>query len=143
MKRLIPILAMMILCLWPLLSMAEGEASGGLFPAEDENGKWGYVNEDGEFVIPAQFDHAFGFRGGYAEIVVFPEEYTGDRSPYFCGYSGLIDREGRIVLDPVWSIDAGYDEEFYGGLDSGIWIVMAGADDRDNDMEGWFDIGSG
>ena len=68
MKRLILPLVMM-LCLMPLMSLAEHNlASGELFPAEGENGKWGYVNREGTFVIQPAFDHAFGFRGNYAEV---------------------------------------------------------------------------
>ena len=56
MKRLI-LVWVMILCLVPVLSLAEHPlASKELFPAEGENGKWGYVNRDGSFVIQG---HAF------------------------------------------------------------------------------------
>ncbi len=143
MKRLMLVLVI-ILYLVPLLSLAEVSfASGELFPAEGENGKWGYVNRDGSFVIQPTFDHAFGFRGNYAEVVVFPDDYFGDRNPYISGYSGIINRNGAFVLEPVYSIDAGYDQMFFGGRDTGIWLVTSGRMDADNQLEGWFDIKSG
>ena len=68
MKRLILPLVMM-LCLMPLMSLAEHNlASREFFPAEGENGNWGYVDREGTFVIQPAFDHAFGFRGNYAEV---------------------------------------------------------------------------
>ena len=143
MKRLI-LVGVMILYLAPLMSLAEHNlASRELFPAEGENGKWGYVNHEGTFVIQPAFDHAFGFRGNYAEVVVFPDDYTGDRNPYHCGYSGIIDRDGVFFLEPVYTIDAGYDEMFFGGRDTGIWCIRSGKTDPDNQLDGWFDIGSG
>ena len=93
MKRLM-LVWVMILCMVPVLSLAEQTlASKDLFPAEGENGKWGYVDRNGSFVIQPVFDHAFGFRGNYAEVVVFPSEdavnlLSGDRNPYYSGYSG-------------------------------------------------------
>ena len=78
MKRLM-LVWVMILCLLPLSASAEqGLASGELFPAEGENGKWGYVNLEGSFVIPPEFDYSFGFRGNYAEVVVFPEGFAAN-----------------------------------------------------------------
>ena len=143
MKRMM-LVWVMILCLVPVLSLAEqGLASKELFPAEDDNGKWGYVNREGIFVIPPAFDHAFGFRRNYAEVVVFPDDYTGDRNPYYSGYSGIIDQNGVFVLEPVYGIDAGYDQMFYGGRDTGIWCITSGKVDWDNQLEGWFDIPSG
>ena len=143
MKRLM-LVWVMILCLVPVLSLAEQAlASKELFPAEGGNGKWGYVNRDGSFVIQPVFDHAFGFRGNYAEVVAFPDDYAGDRNPYISEYSGIIDRNGAYVLDPVFSIDAGYDQMFFGGRDTGIWCISAGYVDEENQLEGWFDIESG
>ncbi len=142
MKRLI--VCVMILCLLPVLAPAEQEpASKALFPAEGEEGRWGYVNREGIFVIPPQFDYAFGFRGNYAEVVVFPDGYAGDRNPHYSGCSGLIDRNGVFVLEPVYDVDAGYDQMFYGGRDTGIWCITAGREDAGDQLEGWFDIGSG
>lgn len=148
MKRII-LVCVMILCLVPVLSLADhNPASKELFPAEGDNGKWGYVNREGAFVIPPEFDHAFGFRGNYAEVVVFPNEdavnlLSDDRNPYLSGYSGIIDRSGAFVLEPIYTISAGYDQMFFGGRDNGIWCITAGYVDEENLLEGWFDIESG
>ena len=144
MKRLIPVIVM-ILCLVPILSPAEPDAApGALIPAEDENGKWGYVNSEGVFEIPPQYDHAYGFRRDYAQIVVFPEDYEGERNPYFNVCSGIIDRNGAIVLEPAYLIDDGYGDSFYGGWDAGIWYISGGWDGADNTIHaGWFDVRSG
>ena len=148
MKRLI-LLCLIMMCLVPVLSLADQElASKELFPAEGENGKWGYANREGSFVIPPQFDYAFGFRGNYAEVVVFPSENavnrtTGDRNPYYSECSGIINRNGAFVLEPIYTIDPGYDQGFYGGRDTGIWCILAGYADEGNRLVGWFDIESG
>ena len=148
MKRMM-LVWVMILCLVPVLSLAEQAlASKDLFPAEGENGKWGYVDRDGAFVIQPMFDHAFGFRGNYVEVVVFPSDdavnlLSGDRNPYYCGYSGIIDRNGEFILEPIYTIAPGYDQMFFGGRDTGIWCISAGYVDEENQLEGWFDIESG
>ncbi len=143
MKRLM-LVCVIILCMWPIVTLAEQDiASHEFLPAKDENGKWGYVNHEGTVVIPPRYDYAFGFRGNYAEVVVFPENYTGDRNPYYCGHSGIIDRDGYFVLGPFYTISPGYDQGFFGGRDAGIWCITAGEDDNTNQLEGWFDIESG
>lgn len=32
---------------------------------------------------------------------------------------------------------------FFGGRDTGIWLITSGRDDANNLLEGWFDIESG
>ena len=66
MKRLTAI-CMMILCLVSFSSLAE-DLSESLFPAVGGNEKWGYMDREGTFVIPPQFDGAEDFRGNYAVI---------------------------------------------------------------------------
>ena len=51
------------------------------------NDKYGYANAKGEIVIYPQFDRAYHFEGGVAEV---------DRD----GKWGLIDRTGKIVVEP-------------------------------------------
>lgn len=78
--------------------------SGGLLPFLDENGLYGYLNTDGEIVIPAQYDVAYAFRDGYAEVVLPENELphavidrkgnvvlTGISRPYSNGYNGMVD----------------------------------------------------
>ena len=142
MKRLTAIF-LMILCLIPCGALAE-DGLEPLFPAVGENGKWGYVNPEGTFVIPPQFDGAEDFRGNYAVITVYPEtpeKYADRDSLPDC--EGVIDRSGTMVVEPVYSFDPGYDEEFYGGKDTGIWWVHQWHDDEGAGLDGFFDIPSG
>ena len=46
---------------------AAGQFSDGLAPVK-QNGKWGYINTDGETVIPFQYDIAGLFNEGYAIV---------------------------------------------------------------------------
>jgi len=60
--------------------------SEGLAPAQ-KNGKWGYINISGEFVVPPTYDRAGGFSEGIASV------YKND-----AGW-GFIDREGHLIAD--------------------------------------------
>lgn len=42
--------------------------SEGLAPVQASNGKWGYINEKQQFVIPARFDDAKEFQSGKAAV---------------------------------------------------------------------------
>jgi len=41
---------------------------GTLYPAKDGN-KWGYINENGKFIIKAQYDYAEEFKGDIAMVI--------------------------------------------------------------------------
>ncbi len=127
-----------------LLFAASALAEDALFPAMDGDGRWGYINVQGEWAIEARFDLASEFRGDYAMAAVVPEDEAADiwESPCF----GIIDRSGAWVLPPEYFIDMGYDGYYYGGRDTGIWVVWqdeADDDDEDWPLEGFFDIPSG
>ena len=145
MKRLM-LVWVMILCLVPLGGWAEEETSEPLFPAMGENEKWGYINRSGEFVIAPQFDYAQEFRGNYAVVTIYPDGYTPSEDMNWTDRpdcQGIIDRSGSIVLEPTYSFDSGYDGQFYGGKDTGIWRVNRWREDEDAQREGFFDIPSG
>lgn len=109
MKHLMMIF-MIILCLNPFNTFAE-DSPEALFPAVDGNGKWGYINREGTFIIPPQFDGAEDFRGNYAVITVWPETTDESAEPdSLRDCEGVIDRSGRIVVEPVYSFDHGYGE---------------------------------
>lgn len=127
-----------------LLFAASALAEDALFPAMDGDGRWGYINVQGEWAIEAQFDLASEFRGDYAMAAVMPEDEAADiwESPCF----GIIDRSGAWVLLPEYFIDMGYDGYYYGGRDTGIYVVWqdeADDDEEDWPLEGFFDIPSG
>lgn len=56
-------------------------------------GKWGYKNTSAQVVIPAQFSSAMEFDGD----VAFAGVVLGGAQVY-----GLIDRQGRWLVEPVW-----------------------------------------
>ena len=109
--------------------------SSFLLPMPDIDGKWGYINQEGKFKIPPQYDYACEFRGNYAMVVVDQEKDD------YC-HEGIIDRNGNMVLEPLYNIDAGYDGGYYGGKDTGIWCVLRYDEVPDESM-GFFDIPSG
>ena len=55
-----------------------------------KNGKWGYINRDGDVVIDFQFEDAYLFSNGLAAVSLNLPLY------------GLIDREGNWVAEPVY-----------------------------------------
>ncbi|MCQ6560048.1 WG repeat-containing protein [Paenibacillus mendelii] len=61
---------------------------------QQENGKYGYIDEQGNIVIKPAFVYAQPFRNGRA-VVNTSEDY---HSQY-----GLIDKQGTFVIDPVYN----------------------------------------
>ena len=156
MKRLL-LVCVVIMCLVPVGGWAESSVTEvePLFPACGENGKWGYINREGDFLIQPQFDGASDFRGNYAVIAVYPDGFTLTEETDWASIpdcEGVIDRNGSIVLQPTYSFDAGYDGRFYGGKDTGIWYVTRWRDlvwdeNEEESLQenrvGFFDIPSG
>lgn len=76
-----------------------------LIPVAQE-AKWGYINHDGEFVIPPQFESADYFTGDLALVSVkrHPEgpgwEWLPDST--VLTYYGWIDRDGEFELQPKY-----------------------------------------
>ncbi len=153
MKRMIVWLLLIPLYLTPLRGLAEREP---LFNAYDEEtGKMGYIDKTGQWVIPPQFDGAYGFRGDYAVVEMAPvEDDEPDRWGRRLAREGIIDREGNWALPPEYWTDAGYGGWYYGGKDTGIWIIWSrddvyqDVDENENDilvesLDGFFDIPTG
>ena len=83
--------------LLPLCAVAEDDDA--LYPIR-ENGLWGYMNRQGETVIEPQWKTALPFSGDTA--VVSLNELPLDGTWYRAGhYDGLIDRQGRYVIEPA------------------------------------------
>ncbi|EAH9640326.1 WG repeat-containing protein, partial [Campylobacter coli] len=53
------------------------------------NGKYGFIDKNGEFVIKPNFDDAWYFREGLAKV--------GLNGKY-----GFIDKSGKIVIEPIF-----------------------------------------
>lgn len=154
MKKMIVLLALM-LCLLPFCA-AGAEENAALFPAKGENGKMGFINRAGEWVIAPQFDSAGDFRGNYASVSVYPADYDPEKDDLWdMDCDGIIDREGNFVLPPAYSLAAGQSGSYFGCKDTGIWLVhrrtdnVWGEDEEgeeillQNALYGFFDIPSG
>ncbi len=63
--------------------------SEGLSPAK-KNGKWGYINLMGDFVVHPVYDRAYGFSEGVAAV------YKNG------GGWGFIDRDGNVIIEPKY-----------------------------------------
>ncbi len=97
---------------WGVVELPEGVGidyypgvSEGLI-AFEHDGLYGYLNTEGEIVIPAQFDSAERFMDGYAEVGLLDEVRT----------SAIIDRSGNVVI-------SGLDATYYGVVDGALFIV--------------------
>ncbi len=144
MKRLMLVL-LVVLCMAASVAIAENETEP-LFPAMGENEKWGYINRSGEFAIAPQFDYAQGFRGNYAIVTIYPDGFTPSEDMNWTDMpdcQGIIDPSGDLVLEATYSFGDGYDGFYYGGKDTGIWLVNRWREDEDTQLEGFFDIQSG
>ncbi len=125
-----------LLILLPLVASAED----ALYPVKGDNGLYGYINAEAEWVITPQFDMADEFRGNYAVVTVLPEDVDYyDR--WEDDYEGIIDRTGNFIVEPCYFFDPGYDGGYYGGKDTGIWIVLSGM--GESYREGFFNIVTG
>jgi hypothetical protein len=59
---------------------------------DHENGtKYGYINTHGKIAVTPQFDNAYDFNEGVAQVLVFGQGAK----------TGLIDKSGRLVADPT------------------------------------------
>lgn len=132
-------LLILLALLMPVVALGED-----LYPAKADNGLWGYINAEAEWVIAPQFDGASGFRGEYAAAWMISDdvdrnEWSGyDWLDYDC--MGVIDRTGNWVLPPEYSLTSGQSGDWFGGKDEGIWLVNQW---ESSDLMGFFDIPSG
>jgi len=57
-------------------------------------GKWGFINRDGDYIIPPLYDLVGSFSEGVAAIIIE-------------GKVGFIDEEGKIIIEPKYDLQAG------------------------------------
>lgn len=81
-------------CIWKSVSTF----SEGLSCVQDDNKKYGYINEAGDIVIPCKYKKANGFSEGLAVI-------EDDNYKY-----GFIDKTGKIVIPCTWEMAYGFSE---------------------------------
>ena len=95
----------------------------------DQNEKYGYVDEKGNWVIPPQFDSAFEFNDNMARVEINRTSASGDnfieKSPFYpytrisnlakvCvdGKWGMIDVNGNFVVPPLYENIYGFKYNF-------------------------------
>ena len=69
-----------------------------LFKKRDENGKWGFVDEDGNWVIEPKFVEAFDFHEGFSMVKID-------------GKWGYIKTDGTYLVEPKFD----YAQDFKNG----------------------------
>lgn len=88
---------------WDSVSwFAEGVA------AVEKNGKWGYIDTEGNVVIQIQWDNTYEFHEGVAAV-----EKTGKW--------GCIDAAGNVVIEPKWDNAFGFREGLAAVEKDGQW----------------------
>lgn len=96
---------------------AEAESENNLFihglvAVMNDDGKWGYINEQGEMVIEPQFDQAHGFTpNGLARV--------GIQDSCVSRMYGYINEKGELVQDVQFFIASNFDE-------NGLAVVSRG-----------------
>lgn len=88
--------------------------------AVSKNGKWGYIDVNGNELIPPAYDNAYGFHEGYAMVQLFScdsDETHDSRTKTLL--SGFIDKDGNIAV-PVEQCELSLQSDriwgFYDGL---------------------------
>ena len=90
------------------------------------NGLWGYIDQQGELVLPYQWSYCGDFRGnGYALVCTKSGQY------------GIISSTGDYMIYPIPFADEAEELGYYGGKDTGVYWL-----DNGQNM-GFFDVQSG
>lgn len=85
-----------------------------------QNGtSWGFVNLDGRIIIPTSFPDAGMFSDGYAWVVVMEKEEGRKKEVKRYGY---IDREGSMVIAPLYEQARPVKENFASVMQKGKWF---------------------
>jgi hypothetical protein len=100
---------------------ASGNAPEDAFPLFQisENGKYGFMNSQGQIVISPQFDQASFFSEGLAAVCVGPCKFVKDNpreqisfEQTFQGKYGFVNSQGMLVINPRFT----YVGDFHKGL---------------------------
>lgn len=120
------------------------EYSEGVLQVQDENGKWGYVDTNGDIVLEPQWDSSSEFYDGLAaaekdglygyinttgEFVIPPQwDYAGAFDDSGLGYivknkeRGYIDENGNIVISPQFDgCEGSFSEDLQAVSRNGKW----------------------
>lgn len=79
--------------------------------AVKSNGKWGYIDKNGHWLIPPQYNNALPFSEGYASVK------KGDKY-------GYIDQKGSVVIDFQYDFAEKFSEGVAGVFQNGKWIFI-------------------
>ncbi len=71
-----------------------------LAPVENEEGKWGYINERGREVIPCEYDLAYN--GWVDGTAVIGEKVNEDENGHAQYKYGLINQKGEMIVSPQY-----------------------------------------
>lgn len=71
-----------------------------LYPATDDNGKWGYINSEGEWIVQAQYD--------YAEL--FLDDVAWVKKD---GLWGIVSSNGDLIVDCQYTYKYFLDDDLY------------------------------
>ena len=123
MRRWLGVFAMIVLIAASIPALAEEKP---LYPIR-ENGLWGYMNRQGETVIPAQWGQTWPFDGDTALVSTFQHDMYMD----IFG-DGLIDRNGNYLIEPREHVLIENDRYAY-----------RICDENEPDCEGFYDKASG
>ena len=92
---------------------------------DEKTGKWGYLDKQGHFVVPPQFDVAQDFAEGLAAV-----EIGGEKT----GKWGYIDLTGHYVVNPQFDWTTGFGEGLaavqIGNDKTGKWATSISKDMR-------------
>lgn len=105
---------------YTIYAFSEGLAVAGK-RIPNTNGRWGFIDETGKYVIEAKFIMVKPFSEGLA-AVVFKES---ENAP---GKVGYIDQTGHIVIPPRFSGEGGVSER---GFSEGLAVVKVNVDKID------------
>ena len=98
---------------YTIFEFSEGLAVAGK-RVPNTNGRWGFIDETGKYVIEPKFVTVRSFSEGLA-AVVFKENESVNHTV------GYIDQSGRVVIPPQFSGDSGVDVR---GFSEGLAAVM-------------------
>jgi hypothetical protein len=83
----------------------EGLAAGNI------NGKWGFINQNGEWVIPPQYEYAMNFQDGLACV----KEN---------GRYGYINKEGKMSIDAIYIDAVSFSDGLASVFDGDMWFII-------------------
>ena len=93
----------------PLEQLDDQEDDSYLALVRDEDGKYGYINEEGEEVIACQYDIAYGFCEDGSEMAAVGKENGVDAEGKTLYKWGYINRKGKLVIPMQYDAVSRYD----------------------------------